>query len=417
MDQKKNYSKKKKHILVISHVFFPENFRINDLSIRLFEMGYDITVLTGNPNYPQGKFYKGYPWRLKFKYEQYHGVNVIRMPIFARGKHKLSLIINYFSIWLWGHIFVLFTRKKFDLVFTYGLSPIFQTSIGLHYAKKFKVPSWLYLMDFWPFSIEAVDGLRSKALLSWIAKVSYRMYRRSDKILISSLGYEQDLIEVGVAKHNIYYWPQYHEDFYQPLKRDMKLTPEIIDDDSFKLIFTGNIGYGQGIKEFIEYIKVEKNNLQSLNVKFYFMGEGRAKSELVQETKNYSLETLITFLPGRNAHLVPQYLANVDAALLLIKNNPYLTKVLPAKVASYVGCNKRIFCVSDGQLAEFIESNKFGISSHSFDFNQITASLQKFVLEFPFTHAKLPRNSIIFNTNSLMKQLDQELLIPLWKHK
>jgi glycosyltransferase involved in cell wall biosynthesis len=380
-------------------------------------MGYDVTVLTGNPNYPQGTFYKGYPWRLKFKYEQYHGVNVIRMPIFARGKHKLSLIINYLSIWFWGHIFVLFTKRIFDLVITYGLSPIFQTSIGLHYAKKFKVPSWLYLMDFWPFSIEAVDGLRSKVILSWIGKVSYRIYRRSDKILISSLGYEQDLIDVGVPKQNIYYWPQYHEDFYQPLKKDMKLTPEIKDDDSFKLIFTGNIGYGQGIKEFIEYIKVEKNNLQSLNVKFYFIGEGRAKSELVQETKNYSLETLITFIPGRSALEIPQYLANVDAALLLIKNNPYLTKVLPAKVASYAGCNIRIFCVSDGPLAEFIESHKIGFSSYSFDPNLITSTLQKIVTELPTNNANLSRNSDIFNASSLMNQLEQDLLRPLWNNK
>ena len=47
-------------ILVISQYFYPENFRINDLCQGLKEKGHEITVLTGIPNYPKGKFFKGY---------------------------------------------------------------------------------------------------------------------------------------------------------------------------------------------------------------------------------------------------------------------------------------------------------------------------------------------------------------------
>ena len=47
-------------ILVITQYFYPENLRINDLCFSLQEKGHDITVLTGKPNYPSGKFFKGY---------------------------------------------------------------------------------------------------------------------------------------------------------------------------------------------------------------------------------------------------------------------------------------------------------------------------------------------------------------------
>jgi hypothetical protein len=47
-------------ILIVTQYYWPENFRINDLSESLYKTGYDVTVLTGLPNYPEGKLYKGY---------------------------------------------------------------------------------------------------------------------------------------------------------------------------------------------------------------------------------------------------------------------------------------------------------------------------------------------------------------------
>ena len=47
-------------ILVISQVYYPEQFRINDICEELVKMGHDVTVLTGLPNYPKGELYPGY---------------------------------------------------------------------------------------------------------------------------------------------------------------------------------------------------------------------------------------------------------------------------------------------------------------------------------------------------------------------
>ena len=45
-------------ILIITQYFWPENFRINDLATFLSQRGHKITVLTGYPNYPDGKVFK-----------------------------------------------------------------------------------------------------------------------------------------------------------------------------------------------------------------------------------------------------------------------------------------------------------------------------------------------------------------------
>ena len=56
-----------KHILVISQYFYPEQFRINDICQEWVKKGYKVTVVTGIPNYPEGKFYPGSGWFKKRK--------------------------------------------------------------------------------------------------------------------------------------------------------------------------------------------------------------------------------------------------------------------------------------------------------------------------------------------------------------
>ena len=47
-------------ILILTQYFWPESFRINDLAIALKERGHEVTIFTGKPNYPKGKFSDGY---------------------------------------------------------------------------------------------------------------------------------------------------------------------------------------------------------------------------------------------------------------------------------------------------------------------------------------------------------------------
>jgi len=67
-------------ILIISQYFWPESFRINDVVLGLKERGHQITVLTGKPNYPGGKFYSGYNFFSK-RYEEWNGIKIYRVPM------------------------------------------------------------------------------------------------------------------------------------------------------------------------------------------------------------------------------------------------------------------------------------------------------------------------------------------------
>jgi len=95
---------KDKHILVVSQYFYPEQFRINDICIEWVKRGYKVTVLTGIPNYPKGKYYKGYGL-FKKRNEIYKGIDIIRIPICPRGNNLFILALNYLSFVIFGFYF------------------------------------------------------------------------------------------------------------------------------------------------------------------------------------------------------------------------------------------------------------------------------------------------------------------------
>ena len=127
-----------KHILVISQYFYPEPFRINDICQEWIKRRHKVTVLTGIPNYPEGKFYKGYGWFKKRK-ENWNGVNIIRIPIISRGHSSFRLILNYYSFVISGWLWKAFTRLKPDLIFTFEVSPMTQALIGKWFSKRRKI--------------------------------------------------------------------------------------------------------------------------------------------------------------------------------------------------------------------------------------------------------------------------------------
>ena len=64
---------------MITQYFSPEVFKGNDVAYYLAPRGVEVTVITGTPNYPMGKFYKGYGWFEKFK-EVENGVYGVQVP-------------------------------------------------------------------------------------------------------------------------------------------------------------------------------------------------------------------------------------------------------------------------------------------------------------------------------------------------
>lgn len=340
-----------KHILVVSQYFYPEQFRINDICQELVKLGHKVTVLTGIPNYPKGRFFTGYGLNKKRR-EVWNGIEIIRIPLISRGHSSIRLILNYYSFvvsgWLWSH----FTKRKFDVVFTFEVSPLTQALIGMWYSNRMGIKHILYVQDLWPENLEVVGGIHNKVVLNHYAKMASRIYDNCSSVLATSPSFVEDIRKRTRNKDKVRYWPQYAEDVYKPSKmKDYELVP---NDGRFKIVFTGNIGFAQGLE-----ILPKVARLVDDDVCFVIVGDGRYKKQLIEET--HGVEDKFLFIDRQPQEKIPSILAACDVAFISFMDNSLFKKTIPAKLQSYMACGMPILAVAEGETKRIVEEAQCGV--------------------------------------------------------
>ena len=371
-DSHTSASDEKKHILVISQYFYPETFRINDMCQEWVKRGYKVTVITGIPNYPMGKFFDGYGYTKKRK-EIWNGINIVRIPLIPRGKTSIGMVANYLSFVASGYIVNIFTDVKADYVFTFEVSPMSQALIGCWYAKKHHVPHYLYVQDLWPENVITVTGISNPVIIKPINKMVDYIYANSDQIFTTSPSFAETICSrlVKVNQKKVHYWPQYAEEFYHPCER--KMIKEIPDDDSFKVIFTGNIGTAQGL----EILPKAAELLKEENIKFVIVGDGRYLKEFNNEIKQRKVQKKFIMIPRQPAERIPELLCACDAAFLSFQNDPLWKKTIPAKLQSYMACGMPIIASAEGETERVIKKANCGVCCKIGDVDGLSDCIRK----------------------------------------
>lgn len=388
-------------ILVISQYYYPEQFRINDICKELVKRGHRVTVLTGIPNYPEGKYYKGYGLFKKRK-DIKDGVDIIRIPIIPRGKNSIMLMLNYISFVISGFFWSKFTRKKFDKVFIYEVSPMFQALPGIWYAKRKKIESYIYVMDLWPESIQLVTNINNKTILGLINKVVDYIYKNCKKIFTSSESFIENIHKRGHTREKLVFWPQYAEEFYRPLNIQ-ECSKNELDTNDFKIVFAGNIGYAQGLDIVIDTGKILKE--KNVKAKFFLIGNGRAKEELIKAVNTNDLQDYIKFIDKQPAEKIPEYYANADMAFITLKKNLISDEILPAKLQSYFACGVPILGCADGEIKQVIEKSKAGFCVDSGNAEKLAEQIEKCIKLTKEEIEELKLNSRKFYEENYEKQM------------
>jgi glycosyltransferase involved in cell wall biosynthesis len=358
-----------KHILVISQYFYPEQFRINDICTEWVKRGYKVTVITGIPNYPQGKYYEGHGL-LKKRIETYNGINIKRIPLIPRGKNSIMLVLNYLSFVVSGFFWNMVTRIKADYVFIFEVSPMTQALPGVWYAKKKKVPCYLYVQDLWPENIEIVAGITNKTILGVIGKMVDYIYANCSKVFTTSNSFVKSIAKRGVLIEKIEYWPQYAEDFYQPLKK--MNVQEIPVDDIFNIIFTGNIGSAQGLDILPKTAVILKEKKLDRKICFNIVGDGRYKEELTELVNKSNVSEMFNFVQKQPAVYIPKLIAANDAAFLCLTASELFAMTIPAKLQSYMACGIPIIASANGETNIIINKSNSGVCSPAGDFRRLS---------------------------------------------
>ena len=361
-----------KHILVISQYFHPETFRINDMAAEWVKRGYKVTVLTGIPNYPTGKFFSGYSWT-KRRHEIWNGIEIIRIPLIARGHTAIGMVLNYLSFvisgWFWNRM----NKVNADIVFSFEVSPMTQVMVGCGYAKRHKVPHFVYVQDLWPENVEAVTGIHNRLVIGPIDWMVDKIYKQVDTIFVTSPSFVDAVInrKQKISRSKIHYWPQYAEELYRPLDRQM--VDGIPEDDSYKIVFTGNIGTAQGL----DVLPKAAALLKKENVKFVIVGEGRYQEEFEKQIKKYAVEDKFIMIPRVSAEKIPIILSVCNAGFISFNKTPLWEMTIPAKLQSYMACGKAIVASASGETKRIVEEAGCGICTEIGDAKALAEGIRK----------------------------------------
>jgi glycosyltransferase involved in cell wall biosynthesis len=399
----------KKYILVIAQYFYPEQFRINDICTEWVKRGYKVTVITGIPNYPQGKYYNGYGLFKKRK-EMYNDIEIIRIPLIPRGNNAIMLALNYLSFVVSGFFWSMFTRIKADYVFIFEVSPMTQALPGVWYAEKKKIPCYLYVQDLWPENVEIITGITNKTIIGAIGKVVDYIYARCTKIFTTSNSFAKSIEKRGVLTEKIEYWPQYAEDFYQPLQK-MSIH-EIPNDDAFNITFAGNIGNAQGLDILPKTAALLKEKKLNRKVRFNIIGDGRYKETLVEMVDLNNVSDMFSFIPRQPATRIAEFMAASDAAFMCLTDSPLFAMTIPAKLQSYMACGVPIIASAEGETNQIINEAKAGVCGPAGDFQKLAENIIELLSKPQDQLNKLGNNARDyydknFNKNELLNRMDR----------
>lgn len=351
-------------ILVVCQYYYPEPFRISDLCESMVKRGHEVTVVTGEPNYPEGEIYKGYE-NHQHQDEVINGVKVHRCPIIPRKSGSVYRLLNYFS-YPYSAKKYLKRLDEFDVIFVNQLSPVMMAEPAIKYKKKYGVPIVMYCLDLWPESLICGGIKRNSAIYKFFHGVSNKIYRRMDRILVTSKLFKGYLVnEFGVKDEVVDYLPQYAEGLFAKL-------PYREPDRTTNLVFAGNIGAVQSVDTIIKAAR----KLQDQSVHFHIVGGGTDLDRLKRMAGG--LKNL-TFYGRRPLEEMPDFYNRADAMLITLRADPVLSLTLPGKVQSYMAVGKPIIGAIDGETSGVIKAAECGYCGKAEDVEELVKNINLFM--------------------------------------
>ena len=358
-------------VLVLSQYYWPESFRINEVARSLREAGCEVTVLTGQPNYPDGQIFTGYSaWSVGC--EEHEGIRIHRVPLAPRGAASAwKLIANYLSFMFAASLIGpwLLRGQRFDVVFVYGVSPILKVFPAL-VTRRFTGGALVtWVQDLWPQSLQVTGFVRSPRVLAIVASLVGWLYRQNDLLLVQSQGFIP-LVAAMSGNTPVEYHPNPGD---QAFPAESEGQAALILQPGFNVVFAGNLGTVQALDTVLAAAQLLSDDPV---VRFVLIGSGSRGEWLRQEVQRLSLTNVQ--IPGRFvSEAMPAILAQASALLVSLTGNSTLSQTVPSKVQAYLASGRPIIASLDGEGARVVEEAGAGVVCPAEDAGALAAAVRR----------------------------------------
>jgi glycosyltransferase involved in cell wall biosynthesis len=359
-----------KRVLIISQHFYPEigshANRIKHVYMLLKKRNFDVTIFTSEPSYPNKKIYKnGNFWDEESLNDDNN--NIYRIGINNRkySNSVVNRLIYYLEVALKFILLIFSDKQRYDYIFVTS-PPIFTGFVGLVAKYRYRSNLILDIRDLWPDSLQGVGVFNNPFILKFFGVLEKILYRKSDKIVINSLGFQDHLQKAGISKKKIVFIPN------GSIKEELA-SIQNKHTKTRKIIYAGNLGLAQNTELIYQLAPL----LDEQDIKLTIIGYGVNKNQLIDSIKKYKNVTVIKPMTKKECFKI---IAEHDIGLVTLKDKEVFKTVLPGKIIDYMTCGVPVVGVVDGYSKDLINSEGIGIAINVNDPHQILSNI-KILLE------------------------------------
>lgn len=346
-------------ILFLTHFFVPEigaaAKRIYGLANNLAELGHEVGVISGFPNYPSGIKHKDYKGKL-YAEELMGKIKVYRYYVFSSPqKNSLTRLLNYLSFVLTSSFFAL-NSSKYDLIIV-SSPPIFTGISGYIISRVKKIPLIFDVRDIWPDIAVEMDEISENSFTFKVLKnLSDFLYAKAALITVVTEGKKENLILKNISPDKIKVISNGFDREFLSLPIDVKLVQQYRLQEYFTLIYTGIVGLAQGLDIIIDAALKLKD---CHKIRFIIIGDGFEKNTLEAKAKYLKLNN-IEFIGLQPHEKILTFLKYAGASIVPLKNRN-LKDSVPTKMLEALGAGCPVILCADGESTEIIKDSKGGM--------------------------------------------------------
>jgi len=353
-------------IAIFTQHYFPENFRINYL-VNELKKNNEVYIFTANPHYNLSKkVINNYKKNLPYKTSERNLV-ILRFPVFFQNISYLSKVLNYLSYIISLCFYLTFLKKeKFDIIFVYATSPIFQCIPAIYYKFLTKKPLVIWVQDLWPDILSDLKIRFANFFSFFLNPIINWIYRSSDLILCQSQSFKKKIAKLNPGKTLLYENPS---DIINN-KINYNFRKKI-----FRILFAGNLGDSQDLNIMVAVAKMLKKN--NKNVTIDVVGHGKNFPFLQACIKEHELEKYLNLygyiLPSKTV----KYYLRSNALLITLSKGLGISKTIPSKFQTYLAYARPLLISSDGEINHIVKKNYLGLICRAGDVNLLYKNIMK----------------------------------------
>lgn len=339
----------------------PENGRLNRhyyFSRNLVKDDYDPILFLGSS--PHGTDVQLISDNRKYFVDERHGFKTVlinaRNYYGSTKRRALSMLDFYKNLMSSHHDF-----KKPDIVYGSSAHPL-NCVLAIQIAKKYGVPCINEVRDLWPESLTEFEIVKKGSIIEkMIARLFSWIYQKSDVVIFTFKNGKKYIKDIGLDDRVKINKIQYInngvdlEEFQFNLSEFNLHDPELLDENTFKVIYTGAMGKPNQIEKIVEAAE-KLNNEKYSDIHFVLYGDGSERKLLEEKCKKNGINN-VSFKGVVEKKYIPFILHKADVNVFTIKQSDlYKYGISLNKVFDYFAAGKPI--VTNNDVIESVTNGK-----------------------------------------------------------